>query len=125
MACDEIVLILLCLAAAISGCAPGKRPFLIGQICLANEQDVSLFTQELRMIANSEGGTFIDSSEETERNLHAVGNPNVEKAIGRPVIDVGIELGHGIGLMAGNLSLGKGRRPPYFSSVGHWSLPAL
>jgi hypothetical protein len=95
-------------ASVLSGCAPGKRPFLIAQVCLANAQDVSTFTSELRSIANLEGGRFVDDSENTQRDLHAIGNANVDKMISRPVINIGVERGHGVGLMAGNIGLGNG-----------------
>lgn len=95
-------------AAGISGCAPGKRPFLIAQLCLRTTQDVAAFTQELELIAKSEGAIFIDGSKNTEKDLRGVGNANVDQMISRPLINMGIERGHGIGLMAGNLGLGNG-----------------
>ena len=98
----------LVVAAGIPACVPGKRPFLIAQLCLRTAQDVTAFTQELALIAKSEGAIFIDDSKNTERDLREVGNTNVDKTISRPLINMGIELGHGIGLMAGNLGLGNG-----------------
>jgi hypothetical protein len=59
-------------------------------------------------VADAVGGRFIDGSEETQKELHAAGNPNVEKMMSKPVINIGVQLEHGIGLMAGNLSLGNG-----------------
>jgi hypothetical protein len=94
--------------AGTSGCVPGKRPFLIAQVCLRTAQDVTAFTQELALIAKSEGAILIDDSKNTEKDLRGVGNTNVDKMISRPLINMGIELGHGIGLMAGNLGLGSG-----------------
>ena len=94
--------------ACMSGCAPGKRPFLIAQMCLPTEQEVTIFTQQLQQIAMSEGAKFVDDSRNTEKYLRDVGNANVDKMIGRHIINMGIERGHGIGLMAGNLSLGHG-----------------
>jgi hypothetical protein len=77
-------------------------------LCLRTAQDVTAFTQELQLIAKSEGARFIDDSENTEKNLRAVGNANVDKMISRPVINMGVQRTEGIGLMAGNLGLGNG-----------------
>lgn len=98
----------LVVGVAIAGCTPGKRPFLIAQVCLRTAQDVTAFTQELQLIAKSEGARFIDDGKNTEKNLREVGNANVDKMISRPVINMGIERPDGIGLMAGNLGLGNG-----------------
>jgi hypothetical protein len=98
----------LVVGAGTSGCVPGKRPFLIAQVCLRTAQDVTTFTQELELIAKSEGAVFIDASKNTEKDLREGGNTNVDKMISRPLINMGIERGHGIGLMAGNLGLRNG-----------------
>jgi hypothetical protein len=100
--------VILFAGVGIAGCAPGKRPFLIAQVCLRTAQDVTEFTQQLQLIAKSEGAKFIDDSQNTEKHLRAAGNANVDKMISRPVINMGIEPGHGIGLTAANLGLGNG-----------------
>src|SRR5439155_19971630 len=70
----------LALASTLHGCAEGKRPFLIAQICLTNAQDLSIFTREIQSIAQSEHGKFIDNSANTEKELRTLW-----RTISRPV----------------------------------------
>jgi hypothetical protein len=95
--------IFILIACVLPGCAPGKRPFLIAQVCLSTAEDVATFTRELQSIAQSEGVRFIDNSENTENELHAIGNPHLQKTMTRPVINMGMERGQGIGLIANNV----------------------
>ncbi len=97
------VLTALALAGTLYGCAPGKRPFLIAQVCLRNVQDVTTFTRELQLIAESERVRLIDNSANTQRELQAIGNPHLENTLRRGVINIGVERGHGVGLMASNV----------------------
>lgn len=93
----------IALASTLSGCGTGKRPFLIAQVCLKNEQERSAFTRELQLIAQSEGVSLVDNSENTQKELRAMGNPNLEKTLSRPVINVGMFREHGVGLIANNV----------------------
>ena len=99
------VLTALALAGTLYGCAPGKRPFLIAQICLAGSQDLSDFTRELQSIAQAERGRFIDTSADTKRGLGTVGYASAERTKGSPVVNMGIDLGHGVGVTVSNLGL--------------------
>ena len=51
------------------GCTTGKRPFLMVQLCLQNQQGVHLFKDVMRDITNSEHMTFVDRSETTQGEL--------------------------------------------------------
>jgi len=98
---------------ALWGCAQGKRPFEIVQICLNDEQGISVLKQELRLIANSEKMEFIDNSAETEKDLKAVSSPNNDKVMEGPIINVGVLREDGVGLIAGNVGL-----PGYQAAIG-------
>jgi hypothetical protein len=100
--------VVLLVGVSISACTPGKRPFMIAQVCLQTAQDVTAFTHELQRIAKSEGARFVDNSENTGKELRAAENPNVDKLVSRRVINMGIERTQRIGLTAGNLGLGYG-----------------
>jgi hypothetical protein len=99
------VLIACALAGMSCGCAPGKRPFLMAEVCLTDTQNLSAFTHEIQSIAQSEGMTFIDDSAVTERNLDTIGTPNQKKTLSRPVINMGIERGNEVVSMIGNVGL--------------------
>ncbi len=114
--------IFILLACVLPGCAPGKRPFLIAQVCLSTAEEVTTFTRELKSIARSEGVKFIDNSENTQNELHAIGNPHLEKTMTRPIINMGIERGHGIGLIANNVGSPGGEVAIGFSEG--WNPPA-
>jgi hypothetical protein len=98
------VLTAFALAGTLSGCAPGKGPFLIAQVCLKNTQDLEAFTREMQLIAQSDRARFIDRSADTQKEFDALGHPR-EGARTTPVVNMGIERGNGIGLMVGNLGL--------------------
>lgn len=106
------VLTAFALAGTLSGCAPGKGPFLIAQVCLKNTQDLEAFTREMQLIAQSDRARFIDRSADTQKEFDALGHPR-EGARTTPVVNMGIERGNGIGLMVGNLGL-----PGYEVAVG-------
>jgi hypothetical protein len=103
---------IIALAVSLCGCGSGKRPFLIAQVCLRNAEDLSAFTGEMQLIAQSEGKQLIDNSKTTQAELNAAGHP-VEGARTKPVINMGIQLGDGVGLTVGNLGL-----PGYQVAVG-------
>ena len=104
----RVVVASLVLASALFGCSEGKRPFLMAQICLRDEQNLSAFTQELRSISQSENMRFVDGSRESERELNALGH----EASGR-LIHMAVESENGVGLTAGNLGL-----PTYQAVIG-------
>jgi DNA-binding phage protein len=89
------------LLGLLSGCV-GKRPFLLVQMCLGNEQNIALFMSAMKGIAQSQNMTFIDGSKENREALVQLKvSPNYR------LIDIGIERKDGVGLMAGNLGLSR------------------
>lgn len=91
--------VLISLLGMLYGCAPGKRPFLIVQLCLGDERNLAGFTSMMRSIAQSEGMKFVDGSAETKKDLKAIGAPHQTG----PVINMGFDRDDGVGLMAGDL----------------------
>lgn len=92
-------IVLVCLLGTLSGCV-GKRPFLIAQLCLGDEQNVALFMNTMKSIARSQHMDFIDGSEATQRDLVSQGvSPNY------PLIYIGVKGKNGIGTEGGNLGL--------------------
>lgn len=101
----RVVRLLVVALPLLLGCTPGKRPFLMVQMCLANDQGVSDFIDELRAIATVEKMDFLDNSANTKRELDAVGYAGDERTRGSPVINIGVQRSDGLGIGAGNLGL--------------------
>lgn len=91
---------LIPLLGMLSGCGEGKGPFLMVQTCLGDEQNVVLFENMLRAIAQSKNMTYVDGSKSTQKDL-----VDLKVNAGYQLINVGVERDDGIGLMAGNLGL--------------------
>ena len=87
------------------GCAPGKHPFLMVQMCLSNERGVTDFFDEMKSIADANNMEFLDNSGDTSRELKAVGYVGRERDGGSPAINFGVERKDGQGASAGNLGL--------------------
>jgi len=66
----------------------------------------------MQVIAQSKGKQLIDRSADTQKELNDIGHPG-EGARTRPVINMGILLGDGVGVTAGNLGM-----PGYQVAVG-------
>jgi hypothetical protein len=96
----------------ICGCGSGQQPFLIAEVCLRNAGDLAAFNREMQLIAQSEGKQLLDRSEDSQKELDALGHP-LEGARTRPVVNMGIELGNGVGLGVGNMGM-----PGYQVAVG-------
>ena len=107
-----LLLAILGWVGALDGCGVGQPPFVIVQVCLRNAGDLAAFTREMQLIAQSQGKQFIDRSAATQEEINALRQPT-EGARTKPVVNMGIELGDGIGLTAGNLGL-----PEYQVAVG-------
>lgn len=97
-------LLALALIAELASCHQGKRPFVIGVVCLKGEQDFSDFTSELRALAASESTTLGDRSADTQKGLETIGHP-FEGERTRPVVNMYIELKDGAGLGVSNLGV--------------------
>jgi hypothetical protein len=105
--------VLIAASLLFSGCAQGKHPFLMAQMCLSDQHDVSAFVGELKSIASAEKFDFVDRSNDTERELKTVGYVGSERTGGSRVINVGVLRRDGMGLGAGNLGL-----PGYQVAIG-------
>jgi len=110
-----VAVALVAVATALFGCAQGKRPFLLVQLCFKDDQELADFTHLLQSIAYSERMTYIDNSGPTERDLDTL------KAPGRlaPVINISLEGSDGVASMGvGNLGLPKYQVAVGFSDAG-------
>jgi hypothetical protein len=109
----KVTLIALVLTACMSGCRPARDPFLMVQLCVVNEQGLSLFKSELQSIAQLESMKLEDLSQYTKQNLDAVGYSGPERANGGPVVNVQLVRNDGMGIGAVNLGL-----PAYQIALG-------
>jgi hypothetical protein len=80
----------------LQGCAQGRDPFLIVQVCLGNAQGVALFKDTMKSIAESQHMRYIDGSREGSRNSD----------VRYKAIFLGVERKDTMGLTAGNFGLG-------------------
>src|SRR5579859_1782768 len=94
-----LVTMIACLGL-LSGCAPGKRPFLVVQVCLRDQPNLALFTSMMKSIAQSEGMTFMDRSAATEVELKATDRVLDKLKQNTPVVNLGIQGKDGIGMSA-------------------------
>jgi hypothetical protein len=97
-----LLLLFALFGCAFSGCAPAKRPFLIVQLCLHNEQGLAEFIGVLQSIAESQHMRYIDTSERTKVELETLRKTT---GIGQ-MISLGVIGDNGVGLGAGNFGLG-------------------
>lgn len=100
-------------AFLLFGCEGGRRPFLLVQMCLADEQDMNAFIKEVRLIAEAGGMTFIDGSERTEKSLKTLDYKGSERSNGSPVVNIGLRRKDGFSVGIGNLGL-----PDYQLAIG-------
>lgn len=96
---------ILAAAGALSGCAPGKPPFLLAQVCLGSAAEVTAFKQEVQSIARTERMTHVDNSGPTGRDLKAIQADETANIDTERVIDIDISRPDGVGMSAGNLGL--------------------
>jgi hypothetical protein len=89
----------------LSSCAGGERPFLMVQLCAANDSGVDLFKQTLQSIARDERMRYIDASKATVRDLKAIGAVGKNMHTDGKLVFVGVEGDMGPSLSAGNIGL--------------------
>jgi hypothetical protein len=105
--------VVISLVGVLCGCSSGKPPFLMVQVCLRDEQNLALFTNTLKSIAQAEHMNYLDNSAVTQNELASIyrklkkANPN------GLVINIGVVREDGMGLSAGNLGL-----PTYQVALG-------
>jgi hypothetical protein len=108
----EAVLLSAASILLLGSCAPGQRPFLQVQFCVANAQGVDLFKKTLQAIAREEHMRYIDGSETTSRDLKILRPAGKNTHTNGGLVYVGVDAG-GFGLEGGNLGLN-----PYDISIG-------
>ena len=94
-------------------CTPGKRPLLMIQLCLNDDQGVSTFMSTMRSIADSEKVKFVDGSAQTQRDLKTIGAKMDKLDTPGAVINIGFDRGDRNLMMGGNLGL-----PTYQVALG-------
>lgn len=99
-----VVTVLACVGL-LAGCAQGKRPFLIVQLCLNDQQNLALFKSMMKSVADAKSMTFLDRSSRTEADLKASGKVLDRLKQGTPIVNLGIDGKDGIGMSATNVGL--------------------
>ena len=89
----------------VTGCAPGKRPFMMVEMCLSNEQGVEEFIKELKSTASAETLDFVDNSSNAQRELKELGYNDGLRPGGGRVIDIRLTRRDGMGIGAANVGL--------------------
>lgn len=102
---SRIHLSLLVMAGFTSACSEGKRPFLMAQICVQNENGLEKFVDELRHVARFEGMTFTDNSARTQAELEKAKHSATQLRTNDGAINMAVEGEGGLGMTAGNLGL--------------------
>ena len=98
---------LVLVLGASFGCVSGERPFSSVEVCLGNEKNLSLFTDLMRSIAQTEKMKFVEGSAQTQKELESIGKTIHEVKPTGKVVNLGVEREDGMGLTAGNLGLPK------------------
>jgi hypothetical protein len=98
---------------SLCGCAPGKGPQLMIELCVQGDQGVAEFMSEMRSITASEHMTFVDGGAQTQSELKAVGAKFEKLDTRGSVINFGVDRGDHTMIMGGNLGL-----PAYQIVVG-------
>ena len=105
----EIICYTICVLVTVSlvltGCTPGKRPFLMVQMCLSNAKGIEEFVEELKSVAAAEKLEFVDNSGNAQGELDALSDPNVKRTGGSRMLDLRLTRNDGMGIGAGNVGL--------------------
>ena len=89
----------------ISGCNESKRPFLIAQLCLKNDHDISNLINEIRGISRLENMEYFDNTMHARESLEAMRSDKSANINIGQVVDFHISRPDGMGLGVGNLGL--------------------
>lgn len=88
-------------ALALMGCSEGKRPFLVGRVCLGSQDEADRFRQAVKDLAASERLDYFDRSEETGKEYKDLGiGPRGDHPF---VLNISIDRKDGLGMGAGEL----------------------
>ena len=111
----EIICYTICVLVTVSlvltGCTPGKRPFLMVQMCLSNAKGIEEFVEELKAVAAAEKLEFVDNSGNAQGELDALSDPNAKRTGGSRMLDLRLTRNDGMGTGAGNVGLPGGAMP--------------
>ena len=111
----EIICYTICVLVTVSlvltGCTPGKRPFLMVQMCLSNAKGIEEFVEELKSVAAAEKLEFVDNSGNAQGELDALSDPNAKRTGGSRMLDLRLTRNDGMGIGAGNVGLPGGAMP--------------
>jgi hypothetical protein len=91
------------LAISISGCAQGEPPIAIARVCLPQLSDVSQFKLLVRQWAKSSRLEYFDRSEDTKKELQAIGNPSPNHRSDGFILNIGSVGSDGLGVTASEL----------------------
>ena len=112
--------VVVVLAIALSSCVPeGKRPFMMVQLCVADDRGLSAFTSLMQSISSEEGMRFVDASETTRRSYDLYQQQDPRFRFTTPVVHFGILGPDTMGLSAGNLGLKRYQMAIAFSEGRH------
>src|SRR2546429_9947663 len=84
-----LFVVVIFLLGVFYGCTPGKRPFLMVQLCLRDQQNLALFTSMMKSVAQSENMVFIDRSAATEVELRSTDRVLEKLKQNTPIINLG------------------------------------
>ena len=111
-------LLVLITVAVVCSCAEGKRPFLMVQLCLKDQNGTALFKSEMQALAQREGLRYVDRSDATQSELKLLGTTDRNMHPDGGVIYLGVERNDGFGLEAANLGLNDFDVVVGFADVG-------
>jgi hypothetical protein len=89
----------------LNACGKSQGPFLMGQLCIHDEQGVANFKRLMQSIASDHNMRYIDSSQSTQESLKAMGATGEKMHASGGLIYIGLEAKDGWGLSAGNMGL--------------------
>ena len=105
------ICVLVTVSLVLTGCTPGKRPFLMVQMCLSNAKGIEEFVEELKSVAAAEKLEFVDNSGNAQGELDALSDPNAKRTGGSRMLDLRLTRNDGMGIGAGNVGLPGGAMP--------------
>ena len=97
-----LAILILCLSASR---AFGSQPFSMVEVCLVDEENITVFIDIMRSVAKSGDMEFVDSSEKTQRDLEEMGKTAPKVIPLGPVINLGLESNDGAWITANNVGM--------------------
>jgi hypothetical protein len=91
------------LVMSLNGCSEGRRPVAMARVCLPKLDDVSQFKTVIQQLGQSYGLEYFDRSDETKKEIQAIGIPNAFPQSNGFVLNLGALRSDGMGVTAGQL----------------------